>query len=55
MHERNNLKSETNVARLAPADLSKRPATVERLRAPSSDQAAFLRGFLRHPGQVDSG
>lgn len=54
MHERNNLKSETNVARLAPADLSKRPAAVERLPAPSGDQAAFLRGFLRHPGQVGS-
>lgn len=54
MHERNNLKSETNVARLAPADLSKRPAAVERLPAPSGDQAAFLRGFLRHPGRVGS-
>lgn len=54
MHERDNMNSETKVASLAQADLSERPAAVEHLPAPGGDRAAFLRGFLRHPGRVAS-
>jgi phosphatidylethanolamine/phosphatidyl-N-methylethanolamine N-methyltransferase len=54
MGRRDDLKAEASVIRLARTDAHEQGAATAPARSGSGDRAAFLRGFLRHPGQVGS-
>ena len=54
MRDPDNISRATTVSRPAPVDARERAAKGQALPAPFGDRAAFLRGFLQHPGRVGS-